>query len=164
MHLYHARRSWIAPGCRWPARGRQQRRVVEAPGTAPVSVTLIPYTVYRHSRFPDGRQYRERHRSAQQVRDLGHPSVASMRRGPELVQQGGGTINLGQRLANRHRADDDAAIDGTVIAEIAAERIDIAVEGEPQHIRLGVDHRRAGIAADDVVGRREIEHGAGIEL
>ena len=27
--------------------------VVEAPGTAPGSVTLIPISVYRHSRLPD---------------------------------------------------------------------------------------------------------------
>jgi hypothetical protein len=27
--------------------------MVEAPGTAPGSVTLIPHSVYRHSRLPD---------------------------------------------------------------------------------------------------------------
>ncbi len=27
--------------------------MVEAPGTAPGSATLIPHDVYRHSRFPD---------------------------------------------------------------------------------------------------------------
>ena len=28
--------------------------MVEAPGTAPGSATLMPHDVYRHSRFPDG--------------------------------------------------------------------------------------------------------------
>src|SRR5262245_25678713 len=32
---------------------KKRRRMVEAPGTAPGSETLIPRGVYRHSRFPD---------------------------------------------------------------------------------------------------------------
>src|ERR1043165_4814450 len=32
---------------------KRRRRMVEAPGTAPGSETLIPRGVYRHSRFPD---------------------------------------------------------------------------------------------------------------
>src|SRR5882757_693013 len=36
-----------------PLRGR--RRMVEAPGTAPGSETLMPRDVYRHSRLPDPR-------------------------------------------------------------------------------------------------------------
>ncbi len=37
-----------APGSESPG----ERGMVEAPGTAPGSVTLIPQGVYRHSRFP----------------------------------------------------------------------------------------------------------------
>ncbi len=41
-YLYYARRSWFAPmeETIWD--------LVEAPGTAPGSATLIPYYVYRH--------------------------------------------------------------------------------------------------------------------
>jgi len=48
-HLYYARRSWFAP-----VRARRGGNLVEAPGTAPGSATLISCTVYRHSRLPDG--------------------------------------------------------------------------------------------------------------
>src|SRR5712664_2816890 len=37
----------------WTPRRKMRRRMVEAPGTAPGSETLISRGVYRHSRFPD---------------------------------------------------------------------------------------------------------------
>src|SRR5579864_3670929 len=38
-----------------PIRRNCRRELVEAPGTAPGSATLIPQAVYRHSRLPDNR-------------------------------------------------------------------------------------------------------------
>src|SRR5690242_19305362 len=52
--LYHARRACFAPMSRRLRRDSPGRRdLVEAPGTAPGSATLIPQAVYRHSRLPD---------------------------------------------------------------------------------------------------------------
>ena len=48
--LYHARRAWFAPVV---AGRRAGGDLVEAPGTAPGSATLISQAVYRHSRLPD---------------------------------------------------------------------------------------------------------------
>ena len=57
--LYHARRAWFAPISRRPSPDSPGRReLVEAPGTAPGSATLIPQAVYRHSRLPDAERYR----------------------------------------------------------------------------------------------------------
>ncbi len=48
-NLYYARRSCFAPLEPSPVRNRGGIELVEAPGTAPGSVTLIPSGVYRHS-------------------------------------------------------------------------------------------------------------------
>src|ERR1700756_4882344 len=62
QHLYHARRSWFAPKGPRASCGAE---LVEAPGTAPGSATLIPQAVYRHSRLPDRERYRMRRPAAQ---------------------------------------------------------------------------------------------------
>ncbi|CCQ72815.1 protein of unknown function [Magnetospira sp. QH-2] len=50
--LYYARRSYFAP-ITSPPNSPPDGLMVEAPGTAPGSATLIPLSVYRHSRLPD---------------------------------------------------------------------------------------------------------------
>src|ERR1700712_2829871 len=50
MSLYHACRACIAPMDRSLPRWQRSGEMVEAPGTAPGSTTIIPRTVYRHSR------------------------------------------------------------------------------------------------------------------
>ncbi len=52
-HVFTTRVDPVSPP-ESPRRNAGRRRgLVEAPGTAPGSATLIPHHVYRHSRFPD---------------------------------------------------------------------------------------------------------------
>ncbi len=55
-HLYYARRSCFAPlpdAAKILFLGSKTFFMVEAPGTAPGSVSPIPQHVYRHSQLPD---------------------------------------------------------------------------------------------------------------
>src|SRR5690606_2630641 len=74
----------------------------------------------------------------------------------QFAQQARLVVDVAQGLGdgggrNRHRA-----VQLAVVAERAAQRVDVAVEGGADHFTLGVDHRRAGVPADDVVGRDEV--------
>src|SRR5204862_7117323 len=53
--------------------------------------------------------------------------------------------------------DCDRAVGARVEPEGAAQRMDVAVEDEADDLARAVDHRAAGVAADDDAGGREIE-------
>src|ERR1035437_3936328 len=81
----------------------------------------------------------------------------------ELADKTVRSINLGQCFPNRADVDRDRAIDGRVIAVVAAKRLHIAVEPETNNLARLVDDRRTGVAAYGVVGRDEIERLARVE-
>lgn len=68
-----------------------------------------------------------------------------------------GMIDLGERFAQRPDRDRDRAILLWVEAEVATQRLDVAVEDEADDLGIPIDHRRARIAADDVVGGGDVE-------
>ena len=47
--------------------------------------------------------------------------------------------------------------------EVEHERLDIAVEDNADHLGVLVDHRAAGVSADDVRGRNEVERRPHVE-
>ena len=58
----------------------------------------------------------------------------------------------------------DRAIHLGVVPVIAGERMNVAVERQPDQASLRIDERAAGIAADDVVRRDIVERRIRIEL
>jgi diguanylate cyclase (GGDEF)-like protein len=68
-----------------------------------------------------------------------------------------GAVDFRQRLADSASIDRDRAVDGRVEAEIAAQRLDVAVEIQSDHLGVLVDEGRTRVAADGVVGRAKIE-------
>ena len=58
---------------------------------------------------------------------------------------------------NRPAIDADRPRDFLVENEVQHQRLDVAVEDQPDDFALLVDHRRPGVAADDVVGRDEVQ-------
>src|ERR1700742_4886758 len=72
-------------------------------------------------------------------------------------------VDLLQRLGDRSRRDDYAAVLRFVEAKGAAEAVDVAVEHRADHLRMGVDRGRARVSADDVVVGREVEYRVGTE-
>jgi hypothetical protein len=49
------------------------------------------------------------------------------------------------------------------IKEAVGQLLDVAVEDEPHHLRIPVDHRTPRVPADDVVGGHEIERLSQVE-
>ena len=64
---------------------------------------------------------------------------------------------------NRPDIKRDSAVDGRVVAVVAAKRLQITVELETNNLARSVDDRRTGVAAYGVVGRDEIERLARVE-
>jgi len=54
----------------------------------------------------------------------------------------------------------DRAVLSLVEPVAAGNRVDVAVEREPDDLAIGVDDRAARVAADDVVGGDEVRLGA----
>ena len=52
--------------------------------------------------------------------------------------------------------DRDGAIVARVVDEIGRQRLDVAVEDQADQLAFRIDHGRAAIAADDVVGADEV--------
>src|SRR5215467_10191100 len=75
----------------------------------------------------------------------------------QLGDEAVGVIDLGQAFAQDTDADRYGAVDRAVIAVVASERFDVAVEQEPDDLRVLVDDWRPGIAANGVVAGDEIE-------
>src|SRR5437867_1223433 len=48
--------------------------------------------------------------------------------------------------------------------EVEYQRLDVAVEDQPDHLRVLVDHRRAGVTPDDVRGADEVERRLQVQL
>src|SRR5712691_8552977 len=75
----------------------------------------------------------------------------------DLAHEIGRAINLVQAFQDRPAVDRDRAVLPAVEPESAAQRMDVAVENQADDLAVAVDHRAAGIAADDVVAGHEIE-------
>ncbi len=60
--------------------------------------------------------------------------------------------------------DRDGAIVGRVVDEIGRQRLDVAVEDQADQLAFRIDHRRAAIAADDVVGADEVVRDGEVQL
>src|SRR5690349_2636275 len=63
-------------------------------------------------------------------------------------------IDLREALGDSRRRYGNGAIELRIEEIISTQRMDISVEDRADHLTLGVDQGRAGIAADDVVVRR----------
>ena len=50
------------------------------------------------------------------------------------------------------------------VDEIEHQRLDVAVEDDPDELALAIHHRAAGISADDIRGGDEVERGREIDL
>ena len=74
-----------------------------------------------------------------------------------FVQQFARAVKLAKRLRHRGRMHRDGAVGLDIVDVIADQRFDIAVENQAHNLAVAIDHRRPGIAADDVVGGDEIE-------
>ncbi len=66
-------------------------------------------------------------------------------------------IDFIESLADCAGIDGDRTVDRGIETEIAAQRLDVAVEDQADHFGVFVDDRRAGVAADNIVGGAEIE-------
>src|SRR6266545_8332989 len=75
----------------------------------------------------------------------------------DLAREIGRAVHLAQGFQYRAAVDRDRAVVPAVEPEGAAQRMDVAVENQADDFAVAVDHRAAGIAADDVVAGREIE-------
>src|SRR5205085_12594660 len=71
--------------------------------------------------------------------------------------------HLAHDFEHAARVNRDGAVDRLVVDEVADERLDVAVKDEAHKFALLVDRRRAGVTADDVVGRDEVERRLEIE-
>src|SRR5690606_6417987 len=72
--------------------------------------------------------------------------------------------HLAQRLDDDARVHADGARHVVGEDEAVAEALDVAVEDEADEPELGVDHRAARVAADDVAGADEAEGRLEVEL
>src|SRR5712691_2677632 len=88
-------------------------------------------------------------------------SAGSLARGGlpphDLAHEIGRAVDLAQAFQDRPAVDGDRAVGARVEPEGAAQRMDVAVEDEADDLAVAVDHRAAGVAADDVVAGHEIE-------
>src|SRR2546422_8635688 len=75
----------------------------------------------------------------------------------DLARELGRAVDLAQAFQDRPAVDGDGAVGARVEPEGAAQRMDVAVEDQADDLACAVDHRAAGIAADDVVVGHEIE-------
>src|SRR6266496_5996974 len=73
------------------------------------------------------------------------------------------TENLPQHFPHRAHVDRNCPVDGFVVDKITDQRLNVAVEDQANQLSVLVDGWRARIAADDVVGRDEIERRARID-
>src|SRR5712692_4000238 len=67
------------------------------------------------------------------------------------------TVDAVERLEQRGAADRDGAVHRRVESVLAAQRLDVPVEDEADDLQILVEHRRSGVAADDVVRGRHVE-------
>src|SRR2546423_8367170 len=65
--------------------------------------------------------------------------------------------NFAQDFEDAARIHRDGAIHRLVVDEVADERLYVAVEDQPDKLSILVDGRRAAVAANDVIGRDEVE-------
>src|SRR5947209_5595891 len=56
----------------------------------------------------------------------------------------------------------DRAVGVVVVVEIVAESLEVAVKDDPDLLAVSIHDRRAGVAADDVGRREEVEHDAAV--
>ena len=82
----------------------------------------------------------------------------------EFGHQTLGAIELAQRFGHGGGVDGYGAVGGAVIDEVADQGFNVAVENQADNFTLGVDYRRTGIAANDVVGGDEIQRCGQVEL
>src|ERR1039457_5535179 len=75
----------------------------------------------------------------------------------QFVHQALGVVEFAQGLGHGGGVDGYGAVGGPVVDVVAHQGFDVAVEDQADDLTLGIDDRRSGIAADDVVGRSE-EH------
>src|SRR5438477_3842444 len=68
-----------------------------------------------------------------------------------------------ERLEQRRRADRDGAVDRRIEPVLAAQRLDVPVEDEADHLQVLVEDGRSGVTADDVVGGRHVERGPQVD-
>ena len=58
----------------------------------------------------------------------------------------------------------DSAILVGIVNEITDQRLDIAIEDQPDDVPIPIDNRRAGVSSDDVVRGNKIERSGKIQL
>src|SRR6195256_529833 len=75
----------------------------------------------------------------------------------QFAQDAIGAIDHRQRLPHEPDIDRDRAIGRAVIAQLAAERLPVAIEHQADNLAGLIDHRRPRIASDNVVRGDEIE-------
>src|SRR2546428_8198617 len=75
----------------------------------------------------------------------------------DLARELGRAVDLAEAFQDRPAVDGDRAVGARVEPESAAQRMDVAVENHADYLAVAVDHRAAGVAADDVVAGHEIE-------
>src|SRR6185437_10730619 len=81
----------------------------------------------------------------------------------ELAGQRSVAVDLLKGLGDGDGGDGDRAVEGGVVGEVAGDAVDVVVERGADQLAAGVDHRRTGAAAGDVVGGGEVEHRGGVE-
>src|ERR1017187_158190 len=82
----------------------------------------------------------------------------------QFVHQAFGIVELAQSLGHGGGVDGHGAVGGSVVDVIAHQGFDVAVEDQADDFTFGIDDRRSGIAADDVVGGDEIEGRGQVEF
>src|SRR5207249_5416075 len=88
------------------------------------------------------------------IRWIGEGSVSwrSGALGPDLVDDPGRAVDLVERLEQGGAVHGHRAVDRSIEAVVAAQRVDVPIEDEPADASLPIHHGRAGVAADDVIG------------
>ena len=82
----------------------------------------------------------------------------------QFVGQRGQRVHIAQGRSDGRRQHRNRPIEPRVEAEVTPERVDVAVEDCTDDISMGVDERRAGVTADDVIVGRHVERRLGIEV
>src|SRR5437870_9454177 len=86
------------------------------------------------------------------------PSLSGRRSGRrhgsalELGDDPLGAVDMVERLDQGRAVHRDRTVHGLVEAVLAAERLDVTVEDQPDELAVLVEHRRPGVPANDVVG------------
>ena len=82
---------------------------------------------------------------------------SALRGAPQLRGEAPGAVHLLERFEDRGARQRDRPVHFLVEPVVARQRVDVAVEDQPDQPRAAVQDGRTGVAADDVVVGREIQ-------